>query len=107
MIKGSSIFPLICIYSKYMLLANYYLPVLVAAQQSKISNWILYIPQSWCFFSVLYQYINFPTPIFQLANIWVLASQNPYVTLKPNFDLIKPKFYFIKPKFGFIKRYGV
>ena len=27
MIKGSSIFPLICIYSKYMLLANYYLPV--------------------------------------------------------------------------------
>ena len=80
------------------------------------------------FFSVLYQYINFPTPIFQLANIWVLAYQNPYVTLKPNFglfkpnndllkskfdllkpnfDLIKPKFYFIKPKFGFIKRYGV
>ena len=72
--------------------------------------------------------VNFATPTFRLAKIWVFGNQTPYLTskslfglfksnndlFKSHFDLIKPKYDLIKPnfdlnksKFGFEKRYGV
>ena len=47
--------------------------------------------------------VNFPTPIYWVSNTHMFFWQNPYLSTKPNFDLLKSKFGLIKSKFGLIK----
>ena len=47
--------------------------------------------------------VNFPTPIYWVSNTHMFFWQNPYLSTKPNFDLLKSKFGLFKSKFGLIK----